>query len=31
MDYTQEYEQKLATAEEAVKIVQSGDWVDYGW
>ena len=31
MDYTQEYNQKLTTAQEAVKIVKSGDWVDYGW
>ena len=31
MDYTQEYAQKLVTAEEAVKIVESGDWIDYGW
>ena len=25
------YQQKLTTAEEAVKVVKSGDWVDYGW
>ena len=31
MDYTQEYKQKLVTAKEAVKIIESGDWVDYGW
>ena len=31
MDYTQEYEQKLVSAEEAVKVIKSGDWVDYGW
>lgn len=31
MDYTQEYQQKLTSADEAVKIVKSGDWVDYGW
>ena len=31
MSYTEEYKQKLATADEAVKVVQSGDWVDYGW
>lgn len=31
MDYQQLYQQKLTTAEEAVKVVQSGDWVDYGW
>ena len=29
--YRKEYEQKLTTASEAVKIVKSGDWVDYGW
>ena len=31
MDYKTVYQQKLTTAEEAVKIVKSGDWVDYGW
>ena len=31
MDYTALYQSKLTTAEEAVKVVQSGDWVDYGW
>ena len=31
MDFTQEYKQKLVTADEAVKTVRSGDWVDYGW
>ena len=25
------YREKLTTAEEAVKKVRSGDWVDYGW
>ena len=25
------YSQKQTTAEEAVKVVRSGDWVDYGW
>ena len=25
------YQQKLTTADEAVKVVKSGDWVDYGW
>ena len=29
--YKQEYQQKLTTAQEAIKIVNSGDWVDYGW
>lgn len=31
MDYTQEYQQKSVTADEAVKVVKSGDWVDFGW
>ena len=31
MSYQKEYHQKLASASEAVKIVKSGDWVDYGW
>ena len=31
MTYQEEYQQKLTTAAEAVKIVKSGDWVDYGW
>lgn len=31
MDYTALYQQKKTTAEEAVKVVKSGDWVDYGW
>ena len=31
MDYAKEYAQKLVTADEAVKTVKSGDWVDYGW
>lgn len=26
-----EYKQKLTTADEAVKVIKSGDWVDYGW
>ena len=30
MDYSVEYRQKLRTAEEAVRLVKSGDWVDYG-
>lgn len=29
-DFTDEYDNKLVTADEAVKIVQSGDWVQYG-
>jgi butyryl-CoA:acetate CoA-transferase len=31
MDYSKEYAKKLVTPEEAVKAVQSGQWVDYGW
>ncbi|MCI6639715.1 MAG: butyryl-CoA:acetate CoA-transferase [Pygmaiobacter massiliensis] len=31
MSFEQEYKQKLTTAEEAVKVVKSGDWVDFGW
>ncbi|MBQ2095282.1 MAG: butyryl-CoA:acetate CoA-transferase, partial [Firmicutes bacterium] len=30
MDYQADYRSKLRTAEEAVKVVKSGDWVDYG-
>lgn len=31
MDIRKEYASKLTTAAEAVKVVKSGDWVDYGW
>ena len=31
MDYQALYQQKLTTAAEAVKVVKSGDWVDYPW
>ncbi|MBR5470498.1 MAG: butyryl-CoA:acetate CoA-transferase [Oscillibacter sp.] len=31
MNYQELYQQKLTTAEEAVKVVKSGDWVDYTW
>ena len=31
MNYAQEYQSKLVSAEEAVKVVKSGDWVDFGW
>ena len=31
MDYQALYRQKLTTPAEAVKVIQSGDWVDYGW
>ena len=30
MSFLEEYKQKLVSADEAVKIVKSGDWVDYG-
>lgn len=29
--YAKEYAQKFVTPEEAVKVVKSGDWVDFGW
>jgi acyl-CoA hydrolase len=28
-DFQQVYKEKLRTAEEAMKIVKSGDWIDY--
>ena len=31
MDYQALYQQKLTTADQAVKVIKSGDWVDYGW
>ena len=31
MDYAALYQKKLTSAAEAVKVVKSGDWVDYGW
>ena len=31
MDYQALYQSKLTTAEEAVKVVKSGDWLDFGW
>ncbi|MDY3282377.1 butyryl-CoA:acetate CoA-transferase [Dysosmobacter sp.] len=31
MTYQEQYQQKLTTAAEAVKVVKSGDWVDYTW
>lgn len=31
MNFKKEYEQKLISADVAVKVVKSGDWVDYGW
>ena len=30
MDFAALYKSKLTTPEEAVKVVKSGDWVDYG-
>jgi acyl-CoA hydrolase len=30
MDYQHEYKMKLTDADEAVKVVRSGDWVEYG-
>ena len=31
MNYQDEYRSKLVTAEQAVAVIKSGDWVDYGW
>lgn len=31
MNFIDEYNQKKVTADEAVKIIQSGDWVEYGF
>ena len=31
MDYAALYQKKLTSAAEAVKVIKSGDWVDYGW
>ena len=31
MDFQTMYNEKLTSAEDAVKVVNSGDWVDYGW
>ncbi len=31
MGYSEEYQKKLVSADEAVKAVHSGDWIDYGW
>ena len=30
-NYEEMYRQKLTTPEEAVKVIRSGAWVDYGW
>ena len=31
MNFQTMYKEKLTSAEDAVKVVNSGDWVDYGW
>ena len=31
MDYSKIYKDKLTTSSEAVKVVNSGNWIDYGW
>lgn len=31
MDYQQMYQNKLTPAASAANVIQSGDWVDYGW
>lgn len=31
MDYNKIYKEKLTTADEASKVIKSGDWIDYGW
>ena len=31
MNYREEYQSKLRTAREAVQVVRSGDWIDFGW
>lgn len=31
MTIYEEYRKKLISSEEAVKVVKSGDWIDYGW
>lgn len=31
MDYTQEYREKCISAEDAAKMVESNDWIDFGW
>ena len=31
MDFLKKYTAKLSSADEAVKVIKSGDWVDYGW
>ena len=31
MDYKEMYSKKLVSADDAVREIKSGDWVDYGW
>lgn len=31
MSFKEEYQKKLKTADEAIKVVKSGDWLEYGW
>ncbi len=31
MNFKELYNQKLCTAQEAVQVVRSGDWIDFGW
>lgn len=31
MDFQKLYQEKLTTPQQAVSVVRSGDWVDYGW
>ena len=30
IDFNEEYKKKLKTPEEAVQLIQSGDWIEYG-
>ncbi len=30
-EFEKMYQDKLTTADEAVKVIKSGDWIDYGW
>ena len=31
MNFKEDYQRKLRTAEQAVEVVRSGDWIDFGW
>ena len=31
MSFAEEYQKKLTTADEAVKVIKSGDRLEYGW